>query len=107
MLITNTQKNVWRDFALKNIGDYHDLYVQSNKLILNWCISKLSKQIYWNIWTWSCSLFFSIWNSMASIFEKDWNRTWISNWYYMLKIKKMVKNGKNEMRGEICHEICR
>ena len=27
-------KHVWRDFALKNLGDYHDLYVQSDKLIL-------------------------------------------------------------------------
>ena len=55
---------------------------------------------------------------MASIFEKDWNRTWISNWYrhvkngkngkqWLKKIKNGLKNGKNEMRGEICHEICR
>ena len=27
-------KHVWRDFALKNLGDYHHLYVQSDKLIL-------------------------------------------------------------------------
>lgn len=34
MLITNTQKIVWIDFPLRNIGDQHDLYVQSNQLIL-------------------------------------------------------------------------
>ena len=27
-------KHVWRDSALKNLSDYHDLYVQSDKLIL-------------------------------------------------------------------------
>ena len=27
-------KNAWRDFELKNLGDYHDLYVQNNTLLL-------------------------------------------------------------------------
>ena len=35
-------ERVWSDFKLKNLGDYHDLYVESDKLLL----AKLLKHIY-------------------------------------------------------------
>ena len=34
MQITSTQKRVCKDFEIKNLGEYHDLYVQSNTLLL-------------------------------------------------------------------------
>ena len=27
-------KKIWKDFKIKNLSDYHDLYVQSNALLL-------------------------------------------------------------------------
>ena len=34
MQITQTQKRVCKDFEIKNLGEYHDLYVKSNTLLL-------------------------------------------------------------------------
>ena len=32
--LTRTQKRVCKDFKVRNLGDYHDLYAQSNTLLL-------------------------------------------------------------------------
>ena len=62
-------KRVCKDFEIKNLGEYHDLYVQSNTLLLadvfeNFRIMclKMYELDYAN--------FFSSWNSMASSFKK-------------------------------------
>ena len=34
MLIIDMQKKVFKNFNNKNIGDYHDLYIQSNTVLL-------------------------------------------------------------------------
>ena len=34
MQAINVQKRVFRDFKIKNLGEYHDLYVQSDTLFL-------------------------------------------------------------------------
>ena len=34
MQIRSMQKKIWKDFKIKNLSDYHDLYVQSNALLL-------------------------------------------------------------------------
>ena len=34
MLIISTLKKVWKDFETKNLGYYHDLYFQSDTLLL-------------------------------------------------------------------------
>ena len=34
MQITRTQQIICKDLTRKNLGEYHDLYVQSNKLFL-------------------------------------------------------------------------
>ena len=31
-------KSVYKDFEIKNLGEYHDLYVPSEILLLSWCI---------------------------------------------------------------------
>ena len=50
-------QKAFEELKLENLGDYRDLYVQSDALLLaDAC------EIFWNkcieiIWTWSCSLF--------------------------------------------------
>ena len=34
MLIINMKKKVWKNFEIKNLGEYNDLHVQSNTLLL-------------------------------------------------------------------------
>ena len=46
MLIVSMQKRTWKNFEIKNLEEYHDLYVQNGA----------SQQVHWNIWT--CSSFF-------------------------------------------------
>ena len=33
MRIINMLRNVWKTFSMKNMGEYHDLYLQSDILI--------------------------------------------------------------------------
>ena len=35
MEITRTQKIICKDFPIKNLGEYHDFYVQSDTLLLD------------------------------------------------------------------------
>ena len=58
-------KNVWKNFKIKNLGEYHDLYVPSYTLLLADVFEKIQ-----NIWTWSCTFFISTWISMTSMFKK-------------------------------------
>ena len=50
-------QKLWEVFGIKNLGEYHDLYVQSRYIIACRCIWTLERYVYWNIWTWSCSFF--------------------------------------------------
>ena len=40
-------ERVCYDFEIKNLGEYHDLYVQSDTLLLG--LRKLFKKTFWNI----------------------------------------------------------
>ena len=33
--------NVWNDFKMKSLGDYHDLYLKSRCIVIDWCKSLL------------------------------------------------------------------
>ena len=59
MQITHTQKRVCKDFEIKNLWEYHDLYVQSDRIVIivSKCIWELLKYVSWKMWTWSCSFF--------------------------------------------------
>ena len=84
-------------FQVKNLGKHHDLYVQSDTLLLPDVLKQLLECVLWNMWTCSCSLFCCIMFSMASslvvnveyvmLFIDKWKP--IANaWKIMIKIKK-------------------
>ena len=50
-------KRVRKDFEIQNLGEYHDLYVQSDTLMLDDVFENFWN-MSWNIQSWSCYLFF-------------------------------------------------
>ena len=61
-------KRVCKDFEIKNLGEYHELYLKSDTLILADVFQnfrKISLSLRF------CKVSFSTWISMASSFKKD------------------------------------
>ena len=94
-------KRVCKDFEIKNLGEYHDLYIQSDTLLLvdvfenlrNMCL-----KIYFLSNT-SCKIFFSSWISMASSFKKTKVKLeLLTDIDMLLMVEKCI-------RGGICHSI--
>ena len=63
-------KRVCKDFKIRNIGEYHDLHVQSNTLLLADVFENLEICVL-KYTTWPCKISFSSRISMASSFRKD------------------------------------
>ena len=55
-------KRVFKDFKIKKLGEYHDLYIQRDPLLLGDVFQNF-RNMSWNIWTWSCKISFSSWQA--------------------------------------------
>ena len=62
-------KRVCKDFKIKKLGAHHDLYVQSDTLLLANEFENFRNMFFWNIQAWSCWSF-SPWISMVGSFKK-------------------------------------
>ena len=51
-------KRVYKVLKTKNLGEYHDLYVLSDILLLADVFENL-QNMSWNMWTWSCKISFN------------------------------------------------
>ena len=60
-------------FEIKALGEFHDLYLKSDQLLLANVFENFRKMCLKNVIT-SCKIYFSSWISMASSFEKDRNK---------------------------------
>ena len=58
-------ERVCKSFEIKKLGEYHDLFVQSDTLLLADAFESF-RNISWNIWTWSWKISFGSWSSMGS-----------------------------------------
>ena len=69
-------QKVWDVFEIKYLGKYHDLYVQSDTLLLADIFEKFSNMclIYMNLVLYICT-----WIRMQSWFKKDWSKVRINN----------------------------
>ena len=79
-------KEVVKKFELKNIGDYHDLYFQSNTLLLVDVFENFRDKCIEICGLDPALSFFSSEISMASLFKKDKSKIKIINrlWYVMI-----------------------
>ena len=71
-------QRVWEVFELKNRGEYHDLYVQSDILLLAHVFENL-RNICLEIYELDPTFFVSTRISMASLFKKDRSKIRINN----------------------------
>ena len=82
MQIMRTIKIACNDFETKNLGEYHDLFVQSDILLLADVFENLRNM-------WSCKICFSLWIRIASSVKKDQSTIRSFNWYrYATNAKK-------------------
>ena len=64
-------KRVCKDVEIKNVGEYHVLYLKSYTLLLADVFKNFRKNVLKNVPFRFCTIFFSPWISMASSFKKD------------------------------------
>ena len=74
-------KRVCKDFEIKALGEYHDLYPKSDTLLLADVFGNFRKKVFKNSSFRSCKISFSSWISMATSLKKDWSKIRIINSY--------------------------
>ena len=78
-------KRVFKNFNNKNLGDYHDLYVQSDTLLLADVFENFRNQ---------CSFFTCTWIRMASLFKKtEVKLELLTNVDILLMVEKGIRGG--------------
>ena len=90
-------KQACKNFEIKNVGQYHDLYVQGAILFF---ADVFKEYVSYNIQTRSCKIYFNSWISMASSFKKDQSKIRSFNWY------QFVINGTKTYKRRNSHSIC-
>ena len=87
-------KRVCKDFEMKDLVEYHDLYLKSDTLLLT-DVFETFRNIRLKFYDKDFVKFlFSSCISMASSFEKDWSKIKIINWcWYAVDCWKDIKGG--------------
>ena len=86
-------KRICKDFKIKNLGEYHDFYVQIDTLLL--------ADVFENFCIWTCLFFYCTKISVPAALKKTSVRLDILSDIDMLL---MAEKG---IRGEICHAVHR
>ena len=88
-------QKVWDVFEIRNLGECHDLYVQSDTILLADVFENF-RNMSWYIWTWSCIFCVCTRISMTSCLKKTKVKLELLTDYDMLL---MIEKG---IRGGIC-----
>ena len=92
-----------RDFKVKHLGEYHNLYIQSNTVLLAYLhIWELSKYVSWNTWTWPWwfSYCARISRARRALKKMKVKQDLLTDFDMLLMVEKVI-------RGGICHAIHR
>ena len=94
-------KRVREDFAIKNLGQYHDLYVQSNTLLI--------ADVFKNFWNMCLEIYELNRAKVISVPGSAWQATFKKTKGKLdllidIDMLLMVKKG---IRGGICHSVYR
>ena len=63
-------KRLCKNLEINNLGEYHDLYLKSDTLLLADVFENLRKNVFKNLSFRSCKISISFWISMTSSFKK-------------------------------------
>ena len=73
--ITNEEydhaRKVWKTFNIKTMGEYHDLYLKNNMLLLADVFEKLQKDLLTVLQIGSMSLFHKPWSQLGRYVKND------------------------------------
>ena len=90
----NHWKRIYKDFEIKNLGQYHDLYLKRDTLLLD-DVCQNFKKLFRNLLT--LQVFFSPQISLVSSFEKDRSKSRTINWYwYATGVRGVISNSINK-----------
>ena len=70
MKITCMQKEFFKDFEIKNLGEYHSLHLKYDTLLLVNVFESVKKNVFKSLSFRSCKISFSSWISRVSRFKK-------------------------------------
>ena len=97
-------KRVYKEFKRKNLSVYHDLYIQSDALLLADVFENV-RNMFLKIYELDPAFLIKTQISMASIFKKKKKKTEIE--LELLTDIDMVLTVEKGIRGGICHAIRR
>ena len=64
-------RRVWKEFGLKDLGEYHDLYLKTDVILLSNVFEEYQESLFKELWIGPSSLPYSSWISLESLLKEN------------------------------------
>ena len=64
-------RRVWKEFGLKDLGEYHDLYLKTDVILLANVLRGIQESLFKELWIGPSSLLYSSWISLESLLKEN------------------------------------